>query len=202
MASWLPELPEEYILPTGARGVALFWGGLVAQVAVLVTLGVVSDATSQPLGVVFAAYFLSMGIYFAIDLAYVFLFELPVVNEFVFDAAEREAKESGGVFMKPAMERGALLPVFFLYAAAANTFVIVLPALETDPLDPRILPTVAFRGFLLGWFAYGNLALVQAWSYRHFPLELVGPLPLSGGALSCATSTLTVLICWATMAIS
>ena len=194
--------PEEYILPTGYPGVALFWGGLAAQVAVLVTLGVVSDATSQPIGVVFAAYFLSMGIYFAIDLAYVFLFELPVINQRVFDAAKRDAKKNGEVFIAPAMKRGALLPVFFLYAAAANTFAVVLPALDTDPLDSSILPTVAFRGFLLGWFAYGNLALVQAWSYRHFPLELVGPLPLSGGALSSATSTLTVLICWATMSIS
>ena len=195
MASWLP---EEYILPTGYIGVAIFWGGLAAQVAVLVTLGVVSDATSQPLGVAFAAYFLSMGIYFAIDLAYVFLFELPVINQRVFDAAERDAKEKGGAFVKPAMERGALLPVFFLYAAAANAFAIVLPALDDD----TDLLAVAFRGFLLGWFAYGNLALVQAWSYRHFPLELVGPLPLSGGALSSATSTLTVLICWVTMSIS
>ena len=190
MASWLP---EEYILPTGLRGVALFWGGLAAQVAVLVTLGVVSDATSQPIGVVFAAYFLSMGIYFAIDLAYVFLFEMRVLNEFLFDAAEGDAAkdEKGKVFMKPELARHALLPVFFLYAAAANAFAIVLPALDDD----TDLLAVAFRAFLLGWFAYGNLALVQAWSYRYFPLELVGPLPLSGGALSCATSTLTVLLC-------
>ena len=188
MASWLP---EEYILPTGYAGVALFWGGLAAQVAVLVTLGVVSAATSQPIGVVFAAYFLSMGIYFAIDLAYVFLFELPVINQRVFDAAKRDARKNGEVFIAPAMKRGALLPVFFLYAAAANAFAIVLPALDDD----TDLLAVAFRAFLLGWFAYGNLALVQAWSYRHFPLELVGPLPLSGGALSCATSTLTVVIC-------
>ena len=188
MTSWLP---EQYKVPTGYTGVAIFWGGLAAQVAVLVTLGVVSDATSQPIGVVFAAYFLSMGIYFAIDLAYVFLFELPVLNDFLFTAAKRDAKERGEVFVTPAMERGALLPVFFLYAAAANAFAIVLPALDDD----TDLLAVAFRGFLLGWFAYGNLALVQAWSYRYFPLELVGPLPLSGGALSCATSTLAVVIC-------
>ena len=48
-------------MPTGYTGVATFWGGLAAQVGVLVTLGVVSDATSQPVGVVFAAYFLCMG---------------------------------------------------------------------------------------------------------------------------------------------
>ena len=114
MTSWLP---EEYILPTGYAGVAIFWGGLAAQVGVLVTLGVVSDATSQPVGVVFAAYFLSMGIYFAIDLAYVFLFEMRVLNEFLFTEAKLDAKERGEVFVTPTMERPALLPVFFLYAA-------------------------------------------------------------------------------------
>jgi hypothetical protein len=195
MASWLP---EEYLMPTGYTGMAIFWGGLAAQVGVLVTLGVLADATSQPIGVVLAAYFLSMGIYFAIDLAYVFLFEMRVLNEFLFGEAKGDANKNGEVFVTPGMKRPALLPVFFLYAAAANAFAIVLPALDDD----TDLLAVAFRAFLLGWFAYGNLALVQAWSYRYFPLELVGPLPLSGGALSCAASTLTVLICRAIFEIS
>ncbi len=42
MASWLP---EEYLMPTGYTGMAIFWGGLAAQVGVLVTLGVLADAT-------------------------------------------------------------------------------------------------------------------------------------------------------------
>ena len=47
----------------------------------------------------------------------------------------------------------------------------------------------------MGWFAYGNLALVQAWSYPRYPLEIVGIMPLSGGLLSMCTSILTTFIC-------
>ena len=162
------------------------WGGLFTQVSVIVLLAGMSGVTQQAPGTVVAAYFIVMGIYFAIDIVWVMGLEMRLLNYF-FDA---------NAFERPSLQRVVLLPTFFLFAAAANTFVVILPTLDAYP-DPFFVNywEVAFRAFLLGWFAYGNLALVQAWSYRGYPLEIVGLMPLSGGALSCFSSPLTVLIC-------
>ena len=142
------------------------------------TLGIVSDATSQPVGVVFAAYFLGMGIYFAVDLAYVFLFELRASTTSCLPRQSATPRRGRGV-RHAAMEARAAARLLRLRRGQR----VRHRAAALD--DDADLLTVAFRAFLLGWFAYGNLALVQAWSYRYFPLKLVGPLPLSGGAL-CA----------------
>ena len=84
-----------------------------------------------------------------------------------------------------------LITLFFVYASLANAFVVILPAID-QKVDYW---AVALRGFVMGMFSYGNLSTVNAWSYKNYPLEFVGMLPLSGGLLSLTASTLTTLIC-------
>jgi uncharacterized membrane protein len=148
-------------------------------------LGVSNGGTAQPVGTVFAAFFICAGIYFLIDIAWVLLLEMRILNWF-FDKYD---------FKRPKLTRGILVPVFFVYAALANSFVVILPALDDAGSGIDNTTNTALRAFLLGWFSYGNLALVQAWSYEGYPLEIVGIMPLSGGVLSCVSSLLTVEIC-------
>ena len=174
--------PPVYEIVTGWKGLLAFWGGLVAHVLILVVLAALSGLTKQTAGVAAAAFGIEAAIYFAIDIAYVFGVELRM-NNYFYDANN---------FPRPIIQRLVLLAMFFVYAAAANTFVVVLPALDAVEMDYW---RVAFHSFAIGMFAYANLGLVQAWSYQGFPLELVGTLPLGGGLLSCFSSVLTVLIC-------
>ena len=175
-----------YILKTGNLGMLALWGGLFAQASVIVLLAGLSETSEQPVGTAIAAYFISMAIYLSVDIAWVMGIELRMLNWF-YDQNN---------FPRPALQRAVLLPVFFLFAAAANTLVIILPALDESNYVWQGVDywAVALRSFTMGWFAYGNLALVQAWSYPNFPLEIVGLMPLSGGALSMVSSLVTTLI--------
>lgn len=166
-----------------ASYVALF-GGLAAQLGVLAVLSHMSKLTTQSIGTTAAAFFLSMGVYFVIDVLWVGLIEMRMLNYF-YD------KHS---FPRPKLTRPALIAVFFLFAAAANTIVVVLPTLDNAKDQSPDYWSAALRAFVLGNFAYGNLALVQAWSFPGFPVELIGTLPLSGGALSVASSVTTVAV--------
>lgn len=175
-----------YELNTGLTGFLTLWVGLFAQASTIVLLAGLSGTSAQPVGVALAAYFISMVIYFLIDVAWVFGLEMRILNYF-FDS---------NYFDRPTLQRAVLLPTFFVFAAAANTFVIILPSLDSIDQDSSFSYWgVALRGFTMGWFAYGNLALVQAWSYKGYPLEIVGIMPLSGGALSMITSLLTTYLC-------
>ena len=175
-----------YDLATGWRGMLALWGGLYVQVSLIVLFaGMAGGGTTQPVGTAVAAYFLSAVIYFVFDVAYVYGLEMRV-NNWLFD--------SNG-FERPGLQRPILLPTFFLYAAAANTLVVILPALDAAGAGEPDYWGVALRGFMMGNFSYANLALVNAWSFPRYPLELVGLMPLSGGAFSCISSLLTTLIC-------
>ena len=169
-----------YDLTTRWIGFFTLWGGLMVQLLIIVWLAGLSETSRQSVGTAVAAYFLSMVIYFVIDVARVVGLEMRVNNWF-FDQ---------NFYERPSLTRPILLPTFFLFAAAANTFVVILPALD----EGANFWSVALRGFVMGWFAYGNLALVQAWSYPRFPLELVGVMPLSGGVLSMSSSVLTTAV--------
>ena len=155
------------------------------QVSTIVLLAGLSETSAQPVGVAIAAYFISVAIYLPIDVAWVFVVEMRVFNYF-FDRNNYE---------RPTLTRPFLLPTFFLYAAAANTLVVILPALDAAGAGEPDYWGVALRGFMMGNFAYANLALVNAWSFPRYPLELVGLMPLSGGAFSCISSLLTTLVC-------
>ena len=173
-----------YEFNTGLTGLLTLWVGLFVQVSFVVMLAGLSETSSQPVGVAIGAYFISMVIYFLIDLPWVYFIEVKILNYF-FD---------GNYYERPTFNRPILLPVFFLFAAAANTLVVILPALDERGTD-KMIARAALRSFTMGWFAYGNLALVQAWSYKGYPLEIVGIMPLSGGVLSMASSVCTTLIC-------
>ena len=175
-----------YELETGAVGFVTLWGGLFTQLFVIaLLLGITNGGTTQPIATAFAALGLCGGIYILIDVAWVFGLEIHILNWF-FDENQ---------YKRPKLTRSLLVPVFFVYATMANTFAIILPALDEAESGADNLAQVALRAFLLGWFSYGNLALVQAWSYERYPLEIVGIMPLSGGALSCVSSVSTVAIC-------
>ena len=77
----------------------------------------------------------------------------------------------------------------FLYAAAANAFAIVLPALDDDTDLLAWLPRLSAR--LVCVRQPGARAGVVV---PLLPARLVGLLPLAA-ARSCATSTLAVVIC-------
>ena len=173
-----------YDLVTGLTGVLTLWVGAFAQASTIVFFAGMAGVTTQPVGTAFAAFFLSMGIYFAIDIAWVVGLEMGILNYF-YKAYN---------FQELRLTRPVLIAVFFVFAATANTLTVILPALDAAAPDPDYW-TVALRAFLLGWFSYGNLALVQAWSYPGFPIEIVGIMPLSGGLLSCFSSLLVVLTC-------
>ena len=178
---------KPYELKTGTSGIVYFWGGLFAQVSVIVLLaGLANGSTAQPAGVVVLAFFLSMLFYFLIDVAWVFGVEIRMFNRM---------NEAYGYEVIGDPTRPLLLGVFFLFSATANTFVVILPALDEAGIGDVDYVTLALRSYLLGWFAYGNLALVQAWTYKNYPLDIVGTMPLSGGALSCFSSLLTAVIC-------
>jgi len=177
---------RQYEIPTGRVGLLTLWGGLFLQISTIVLLAGLSETSAQTVGTAVAAYFISMAIYFVVDIVWVMGIELRL-NNYFFDENE---------YKRPALQRAVLLPAFFLVAAAANTLVVILPALDESQYDTKFnFWTVALRGFTMGWFAYGNLARVQAWSYRNFPLEIIGVMPLSGGALSMVSSILTTFIC-------
>ena len=175
---------EEYLLNTGYAGLFALYGGLALQITIFSVLFAISG-TMQTFATVFAAISLCGVIYFVFDVAYVFSIELRLLRYF-YDSYEMPSR--------PGMHRSLLLGVFFIVAALANAFCIVLPELDASGAGEADLASVAFRGFVLGFFAYANLALVQAWSYRGFPLELCGLLPVSGGAFSCLSSLLTTII--------
>lgn len=179
-------MTERYLLRTGWPGMLALWGGLAVQVGAISILAGVSGATNQSPGKATAAFFLVMIIYFVLDVAYVMSVELKLL-EYFYDAYDMNCK--------PALSRPVLVGIFFLYAATANTFAIVLPALDAAGVNEPDYGSTAMRAFLLGWFAYGNLALVQAWSNDRYPLEIVGLIPVSGGAFSCASSVLTLYLC-------
>ena len=152
---------------------------IVAQIALLVGLGLAADTFTLDAGKAIAAYFLSAAIYFAIDIAWVAGVELHlirIINGFYnFDE-----------FL---LQRPYLIIVFFVYAAAANTIIVIVPALQTA-IDTTTInyADVAWKAFALGNFAYANLALVTAWQLPNYPLELCAFLPLSGGCLSMLSS--------------
>ena len=180
MTTWL----APYDLATDLTGVLTLWVGAFAQVSTIVFLAGMAGVTSQPVGTAFAAYFISMVVYFVIDIVWVLGLEMRILN-FFFDANN---------FTRPKLTRPLLIVIFFFFSATANTLSVILPALDAAAPNPDYW-AVAFRAFLMGWFSYGNLALVQAWSYPGYPLEIVGIMPLSGGLLSCFSSVITVLIC-------
>ena len=173
-----------YDLATGLTGVLTLWVGAFAQVSTIVFFAGMADLTAQPVGTAVAAFFISMLTYFLIDIAWVVGLEMHILNYFykMYD------------FQELALTRPVLIAVFFLFSATANTVTVILPALDMPTPTPDYW-TAALRAFVLGWFSYGNLALVQAWSYPRFPLEIVGIMPLSGGFLSCFSSLITVFIC-------
>ena len=173
---------DEFEVASGWPGMLAFWGGLLAQTVAFIVLAVVAGVTTQSPGVAIAAFAIEATFYFLIDVTYVFSVEMRM-NTFFY-------RMSGHPM--PSLHRMPFLGLFFVYATAANTIVIVLPALDASSPD---YSKVALDGFVMGAFAYANLALVQAWSYKQFPFELVGMLPLSGGVLSASSSLLTVLIC-------
>ena len=175
---------SDYEFNTGCGGFLTLWVGLFVQVSTIVLLAGLSETSAQPVGVAIAAYFISVAIYLPIDVAWVFVVEMRVFNYF-FDRNNYE---------RPTLTRPFLLPTFFLFAAAALTLVVILPGLD-ERSEEKMLERVALRGFTLGWFAYGNLTLVQAWSYKRYPLELLGISPLSGGVLCMLSSLFTTLIC-------
>ena len=68
---------DAYDFPSGGWGVLALWGGLFVQASVIVFLvGMAEGATVQSAGMVVGVYFVSMGVYFAIDIAWVMLLEL------------------------------------------------------------------------------------------------------------------------------
>ena len=176
---------QAYVLETGYLGMFALWGGLAVQISIFSVLFAISG-TMQTFATVFAAISLCGVIYFVFDVAYVFSIELRLLRYFY------NAYNMGDC--RPGMHRSLLLGVFFIVASLANAFAIVLPELDASGAGDADLAKVAFQGFAMGWFAYGNLALVQAWSFKSFPLELCGLLPISGGAFSCLSSLLTVMI--------
>lgn len=174
-----------YTIYTGQRGWAIFLGGLFVQAAIIAELAGLSEVSQQPLGIGVAAFFICAAVYFVIDVAWVFCIEMTILN-WMFDEAGYE---------RPKLTRMLLLPTFFVYASLANTLVVILPALDEGMNGINNFWTVGLRAFCLGWFSYGNLALVQAWSYKRYPLEIVGIMPLSGGLLSFSSSLITYGIC-------
>lgn len=174
---------DPYELLTGLPGFLTLWLGAFLQVSTIVLLAGVSETSEQSPGIAVLAYFLSAVIYFAIDAPWVFFIEQRWFN-YLFDTYG---------FERPGLTRGILLPVFFVFAAAANTLVVILPALDEG--DAWVPTRVMLRGFTMGWFSYGNLALVQAWSYKGYPLEIVGIMPMSGGVFSMVSSIATTYIC-------
>lgn len=175
---------DRYEIRTGLTGFLTLWVGVAVQISTLVVLAAVSGTSSVPFGVAVAAYWISMAIYFVFDIAWVLAVEQRVLSYFL----------SRNDHPEPGLERPVLLGIFFLFAAAANTFVVILPGLDERGSD-KMLPRVALRAFAMGLFAYANLGLVQAWGSRTFPLEVLGIMPLSGGLLSLCSSLLTTLIC-------
>ena len=171
-------------MSTGIVGYVALFGGLAAQMGVLALLCHMADLTQQNIFTTIAAYGISMGVYIVVDVAWVAGIEMRMLNYF----------NDFYSFPRLKLTRPPLIVVFFFFAAMANTLVVILPALDAAAGGEPAYWTVALRAFTLGWYSYGNLALVQAWSYPGFPLELVGTLPLSGGALSAASSIATVAI--------
>ena len=105
----------------GVFGVLVVVFGAFAQFSLIVTLlGNAADFGTVPAATIIAAYFISMAIYFVIDVAWVFGLEMNMLNRW-FDKYYYE---------RPSLQRPYLLAVFFVFAAAANTLVVVVPALE------------------------------------------------------------------------
>jgi uncharacterized membrane protein len=160
---------------------------VLVHAVIIITVNVGGSGQDLVNGLI--VFFSVMGTYVVLDLVWVFLVELRILAMLMGPAnlqGFRQMKEYG-------VQEVTLLLLFFVYAAACNFIVIVLPSLDhwQGQYDLRY---VGGKAFTMGCFSYVNLSLIMAVQIRNYPIIVFGLTGLSGGALSAASSVVGVII--------
>ncbi|MBE36385.1 MAG: hypothetical protein CMI16_12655, partial [Opitutaceae bacterium] len=173
---------------TDVGGPWVLFGGLAAQAALFTLLAVLSGelegaGSNQSTGVAVACYFITLATYAAVDAPFIAFFEMHWLPKLY---------EAAGVKNCMEFSRMPLAFLFFPLAALGDTVLCVLPGLDFGGAEGVLV--ACFRGFVLGSYVYGTLALAQCWTFKNFPLETLGVFPLAGALLNTIASALPVVI--------